>query len=75
MIKKESGIYVRKEMVFENIAVYIAGRRYDKKGNMRQWWSDEAIANFRYKKQCFINQYSKFVTPLTKVPVSLNCAK
>ena len=48
----------------------LPGRRYDKHGNLRQWWSHEAITKFRDKKKCFINQYNQFVAPFSKLHVS-----
>ncbi|XP_038075379.1 endothelin-converting enzyme homolog [Patiria miniata] len=39
------------------------GRRFDKDGNNKVWWSQESIDNFVEKKQCIIDQYSEFVMP------------
>ncbi|RDD44025.1 Endothelin-converting enzyme 1 [Trichoplax sp. H2] len=40
---------------FDNI-----GGRYDKDGNLRQWWSDKILKNFNQKSQCLVNQYSNY---------------
>ena len=39
------------------------GRQYDKDGNLKQWWSDESIINFKEKAQCIIDQYGEYVMP------------
>ncbi|KAK5643359.1 hypothetical protein RI129_007204 [Pyrocoelia pectoralis] len=43
---------------FDNI-----GRRFDKFGNYKQWWSNATIETFENKTQCFINQYGNFSIP------------
>jgi len=54
--------------------VVIAGRQYDKDGNLRQWWNNGTIKAFRERAQCIIDQYSNYTleqlgmhvsTPLT----------
>ncbi|XP_060072891.1 neprilysin-like [Ylistrum balloti] len=39
------------------------GRQYDKDGNLEQWWSDEAITQFKVKAQCIVDQYGNFSLP------------
>ena len=39
----------------------IAGRQYDKDGNLRQWWNNGTIKAFRQRAQCIIDQYSSYV--------------
>ncbi|XP_061095930.1 phosphate-regulating neutral endopeptidase PHEX isoform X2 [Conger conger] len=36
------------------------GRKYDKNGNMDQWWSNTSISRFNDKIQCMINQYNDY---------------
>ncbi|XP_058886757.1 phosphate-regulating neutral endopeptidase PHEX-like isoform X1 [Acipenser ruthenus] len=36
------------------------GRKYDKDGNLHQWWTNTSIANFNQKTQCMINQYNTY---------------
>ncbi|CAF1146372.1 unnamed protein product [Didymodactylos carnosus] len=36
------------------------GREYDSDGNMRTWWTKDALDKFEEKTKCFINQYSKY---------------
>lgn len=37
-----------------------AGRQYDKNGNLKQWWDDHVIREFKKQAQCMINQYGNF---------------
>jgi len=39
----------------------MAGRQYDKDGNLRQWWNNDTIKAFRQRAQCIIDQYSSYV--------------
>ncbi|KAL7840654.1 hypothetical protein AOLI_G00259770 [Acnodon oligacanthus] len=36
------------------------GRKYDKDGNLDQWWSNASIASFNDKTQCMIDQYNTY---------------
>ncbi|QDS78081.1 hypothetical protein FKW77_003728 [Venturia effusa] len=36
------------------------GANYDEKGQLAVWWDDATIAEFDKKKQCFVDQYSKY---------------
>ncbi|KAB5533310.1 hypothetical protein PHYPO_G00130280 [Pangasianodon hypophthalmus] len=36
------------------------GRKYDKDGNLNQWWSNASVANFNDKTQCIIDQYNNY---------------
>ncbi|XP_056155617.1 phosphate-regulating neutral endopeptidase PHEX [Lampris incognitus] len=36
------------------------GRKYDKNGNLDQWWSNSSIAAFNEKTQCMIDQYNSY---------------
>ncbi|XP_019622889.1 PREDICTED: endothelin-converting enzyme 1-like isoform X2 [Branchiostoma belcheri] len=36
------------------------GKTYDKDGNLRNWWTEESLKNFRQKSQCLRKQYSEF---------------
>ncbi|KAI5091992.1 phosphate-regulating neutral endopeptidase isoform 1, partial [Silurus meridionalis] len=36
------------------------GRKYDKDGNLNQWWSNTSVWNFNDKTQCIINQYNNY---------------
>ena len=40
--------------------VLLTGRQYDKEGNMRQWWNNDTITEFRSRAQCIIDQYSTY---------------
>ncbi|XP_012277674.1 endothelin-converting enzyme 1 isoform X2 [Orussus abietinus] len=37
------------------------GRRFDKNGNIVQWWSNQTIASYNQKARCFINQFNGYV--------------
>ncbi|XP_070206748.1 neprilysin-1-like [Littorina saxatilis] len=39
------------------------GRQHDKNGNLEQWWTDDAIAKFKERAQCIIDQYSNYTVP------------
>ncbi|KAG2456971.1 PHEX Metalloendopeptidase, partial [Polypterus senegalus] len=36
------------------------GRKYDKDGNLHQWWTNSSIAKFTEKTQCMIDQYNGY---------------
>ncbi|VDL79709.1 unnamed protein product, partial [Nippostrongylus brasiliensis] len=42
------------------------GAQYDDIGNLKVWWEEDTLATFQKKRQCFINQYSRLVEPITQ---------
>ncbi|XP_078415680.1 phosphate-regulating neutral endopeptidase PHEX isoform X2 [Cetorhinus maximus] len=36
------------------------GRKYDKNGNLHQWWSNASISSFNDKTECMIKQYDEY---------------
>lgn len=36
------------------------GRKYDRNGNLKQWWKNKTIEEFRKRAKCFIDQYSSY---------------
>ncbi|VDL64667.1 unnamed protein product [Nippostrongylus brasiliensis] len=42
------------------------GAQYDDIGNLKVWWEEDTLATFQQKRQCFINQYSRLVEPITQ---------
>ncbi|XP_049605007.1 phosphate-regulating neutral endopeptidase PHEX [Syngnathus scovelli] len=36
------------------------GRKYDKDGNLDQWWSNSSVAAFTEKTQCMVEQYNDY---------------
>ncbi|XP_041067411.1 phosphate-regulating neutral endopeptidase PHEX isoform X2 [Carcharodon carcharias] len=36
------------------------GRKYDKNGNLHQWWSNASISSFNDKTDCMIKQYDEY---------------
>ncbi|CAF1080903.1 unnamed protein product, partial [Rotaria sordida] len=47
-----------------------SGRQYDKDGNRISWWTPETIERFNVRKQCIIDQYSRYV--VTQINMTLN---
>ncbi|ESO99538.1 hypothetical protein LOTGIDRAFT_113606, partial [Lottia gigantea] len=47
-----------------------SGIQYDKDGNLLQWWSDDAIDQFKAKAQCIIDQYSTYILPEANMNVN-----
>jgi endothelin-converting enzyme/putative endopeptidase len=37
-----------------------SGRRFDAKGNLRDWWTAQDARAFEERAECFVEQYSKF---------------
>lgn len=37
-----------------------SGRKYDKDGNLDQWWSNSSVTAFTEKTQCMIEQYNNY---------------
>ena len=37
-----------------------SGRKYDKAGNLRNWWTQTSVDNLLDKTDCFINQYDQY---------------
>jgi len=37
-----------------------AGRKYDKSGNLREWWSPSIEQKFMEQALCLIDQYSSY---------------
>ncbi|KAK7477926.1 hypothetical protein BaRGS_00030835, partial [Batillaria attramentaria] len=36
------------------------GRKYDKEGNSRSWWSNSSVTEFQKLAQCYVTQYNGF---------------
>ena len=37
------------------------GRKFDERGNLRDWWTPEDNARFEERSKCFVDEYSQFV--------------
>jgi predicted metalloendopeptidase len=37
-----------------------AGRRYDKDGNLKQWWTEDTLQEYEHRVQCIVEQYSQY---------------
>ena len=38
----------------------VAGRNFDKDGNMLNWWSNYSAEHFKEQSQCMVEQYGNF---------------
>jgi len=38
----------------------VAGRNFDKDGNMLNWWSNYSAEHFKEQSQCMVQQYGNF---------------
>nr|CAD7571921.1 unnamed protein product [Timema californicum] len=36
------------------------GRRYDKEGNLKQWWTEKTLVEYEQRVQCIVQQYSHY---------------
>ena len=50
-------------MIVLVISLSFLGRQFDKDGNMRDWWSEDVVFEFKKKAQCFIDQYGNYTVP------------
>lgn len=41
-------------------AAAAAGRRYDKDGNLKQWWTEATVHEYERRVQCIVEQYSQY---------------
>lgn len=49
------------------------GKRYDKHGNVSQWWSEEMAEQFTERAACFVEQYSQYPIEMVGKNVSVVC--
>ncbi len=47
-------------MLFYYTNFDFSGRQFDKHGNLKQWWNNKTIAEFRKAAQCIVDQYSNY---------------
>ena len=47
-------------MEFTTRFLYFTGRQFDKQGNLKQWWNNRTIAEFRTAAECIVQQYSNY---------------
>lgn len=43
-----------------NASCFLAGRNFDKDGNMLNWWSNYSAEHFKEQSQCMVQQYGNF---------------
>lgn len=46
------------------------GSQYDSEGNLRNWWANATRVAYLEKAQCIIDQYGRYVEPLTKLELN-----
>jgi predicted metalloendopeptidase len=47
-----------------------SGRLFDKDGNVKLWWSQVDVDQFKEKAKCFVEQYSNYTVVEVKRNVS-----
>lgn len=40
------------------------GRKYDKEGNLQEWWEPDAAANFMLRSHCMVDQYERYTVDI-----------
>ena len=50
------GISFKSDIIIQFLT--ISGRQFDKHGNLKQWWNNKTIAEFRKAAQCIVDQVS-----------------
>ena len=58
--KKHAGLYDFIFCVCVLCFFFCTGRKYDKNGNLDQWWSNSSVTGFNEKTQCMIEQYNDY---------------
>jgi len=48
----------------------LAGRLFDKDGNVKEWWSSADVERFIERAECFVEQYSNYTVPEINMNVS-----
>ena len=52
--------YFGNETFILYFSIKLLGRQFDKYGNLKQWWNNRTIAEFRGAAQCIIEQYNNY---------------
>lgn len=52
--------YISTLLIYKFYYKKIAGRLFDKNGNLLPWWSEETVNSFVNMTKCFIEQYSSY---------------
>ena len=71
MMVRDFTLTVMCVQLHDHIVVKITGRRYDKDGQERMWWTEEIVKVFNNRAQCFVKQYSMyemFGISVSKIP-------
>ena len=46
-------------MVTLSPSSYLTGAKYDKDGNLANWWSRTSLDNFKKREECLVRQYDQ----------------
>lgn len=52
-----------------SLSFVFPGRQFDKQGNLKQWWNNRTVAEFRQAAQCIIDQYSNYTLDDINLPI------
>ena len=55
--------------------IVFVGRKYNKDGDLDNWWSSSSNAAFEKKSRCFVDQYSRYEAYGQKVSYLKNWGK
>ena len=53
-------------------SIYLPGRRFDKYGNLANWWINGSLARFQKRALCMVKQYGNFTVQGEKVNIHYN---
>ena len=53
-------------------SIYLPGRRFDKYGNLANWWINGSLARFQKRALCMVKQYGNFTVQGEKVNIDYN---
>lgn len=46
------------------------GSKFDKDGNIKNWWSQDTLTKFNSRAKCFVTQYGQLVEPQTRMHIN-----
>lgn len=49
----------------------VNGRKFDSEGNLKQWWTNETVAEYTKKVECYEKQYSAIHEPAVRQNIIL----
>ncbi|KAF5296863.1 hypothetical protein FQA39_LY12381 [Lamprigera yunnana] len=48
------------------------GSRFDKNGNLRNWWNDKDTSKFNMRANCFVQKYNKYMSDTSQISTNEN---